>query len=62
MRRAATRARALLNKTKTLEQWLATADEDRIAMVRKLFGDPEAFYKKFISALADIASGRKRSV
>jgi hypothetical protein len=59
MRTAANRARALLNKTKTLQQWLSTAGEDRIAMVRKLFGDPEAFYKEFISALADIASGRK---
>ena len=55
---SATKARALLRNTKTLEEWLATAGDDRIAMVRSLFGDPEAFYNRFISALESIASGR----
>jgi hypothetical protein len=45
-------------RVKTLKEWLATAGEETLAQVRRTFGDPEEFYKKFVTEHDKVARNK----
>lgn len=50
-------AKLTLTCIKPLDVWLATVGEKNLDEIRRTFGDPAAFYARFVAEVEKIASG-----
>ncbi len=51
------RAKVMLGRTKSFDEWMRTAGDDVLQRVRSAHGDLLAFHRRFVAELKKIAGG-----